>query len=86
MGKRVVVHGRVQGVFFRDSVSREAQARGLDGWVRNRDDGTVEALFAGAGEDVDALVDYCRSGPPDAKVSSVDVSEDDEHPDGFSVR
>ena len=86
MAKRVVIHGNVQGVFFRDSVSREAESRGLDGWVRNRDDGSVEALFSGADADVDALVDYCRSGPPDADVDSVDVTDSDEAPDGFSVR
>ncbi len=86
MAKRVVVHGKVQGVFFRDSVSREAQSRGLGGWVRNRDDGTVEAVFSGPGEDVDAVVDYCRSGPPDAEVDSVDVSDADEAPGDFSVR
>ncbi len=67
-------------------MSREAQARGLGGWVRNRDDGTVEAVFSGDPEGVDALVEYCRTGPPDAAVDSVDVSEDDEQSGGFSVR
>ena len=87
MVKRVVVHGRVQGVFFRDSVSREAQSRGVAGWVRNTDDGTVEALFEGDDADVEALVAYCRSGPPDAAVSDVDVSDaDSTGADGFSVR
>lgn len=87
MAKRVRVHGNVQGVFFRDSVSREAESRGLAGWVSNCDDGTVEAVFEGAAEDVDALVDYCRSGPPDAAVSDVDVSDTaDEGADGFRVR
>lgn len=84
MAKRVIVHGEVQGVFFRDSVSREAQSREVTGWVRNNDDGTVEAVFAGAraGE----LVEYCRSGPPDAQVTDVQVSDVDEAPDGFEVR
>lgn len=86
MAKRVVVHGRVQGVFFRDSVSREAHARGLSGWVRNADDGTVQALFSGGDADVDALVDYCRSGPPDARVEGVEVSDADDEGGGFSVR
>lgn len=87
MVKRVVVHGKVQGVFFRDSVSREAESRGLTGWVRNADDGTVEAVFEGDDDAVEALVDYCRSGPPDASVSDVEVA-DGESPgaDGFSVR
>lgn len=87
MAKRVVVHGKVQGVFFRDSVSREAESRGLSGWVRNTDDGTVEALFSGASEAVDALVDYCRSGPPDASVDAVDVEDAEPYEGtGFSVR
>ena len=87
MVKRVVVSGRVQGVFFRDSVSREAQSRGVTGWVRNTDEGTVEAVFDGDDGDVEALVDYCRSGPPDASVSGVEVSDaDSSGADGFSVR
>lgn len=87
MVKRVVVSGRVQGVFFRDSVSREAQSRGVAGWVRNTNDGTVEAIFEGDDADVEALVAYCRSGPPDAAVSDVDVSDAvSTGADGFSVR
>ena len=87
MVKRVVVHGKVQGVFFRDSVSREAQSRGLSGWVRNTDEGTVEALFEGDEADVQALVEYCRSGPPDASVADVDVSDaEPQDASGFSVR
>ncbi len=87
MVKRVVVHGRVQGVFFRDSVRREAQSRGVTGWVRNTSDGTVEAVFEGDDADVEALVDACRSGPPDAAVSDVEVFEaDSPGADGFSVR
>lgn len=81
MAKRVIVHGEVQGVFFRDSVSREAQSRGLAGWVRNRDDGTVDAVFEGDADAVDELVGYCRTGPPDASVESVDVR--DEEPEGL---
>lgn len=84
MAKRVRVHGNVQGVFFRDSVREEAERRGVAGWVRNCDDGTVEALFAG--DDEDALVDYCRSGPSQASVERVDVTDEDAQPDGFSVR
>ena len=87
MRNHVRVRGRVQGVFFRDSVSREAQSRGLAGWVRNCDDGTVEAVFEGDDEAVDALVAYCRSGPPDAEVDSVEVSDEEpEGLDGFDVR
>lgn len=84
MAKRVRVHGDVQGVFFRDSVRQEAERRGIAGWVRNCEDGTVEALFAG--DEADALVDYCRTGPPRATVERVEVSDDDAQPDGFTVR
>lgn len=79
---RVVVRGRVQGVFFRDSCRREANARDVAGWVTNRPDGTVEAVFEGAPEDVRALIDFCRSGPRGADVSSVD--ERGEEPEGLS--
>ena len=85
--RRVVVHGRVQGVFFRDSTERQARSRGVAGWVRNRDDGTVEAVFEGEPEAVDALVDFARSGPSRADVRRVDVEE--EGPEGlgsFEVR
>ena len=85
--RRVVVSGRVQGVFFRDSVRRHALDRGVSGWVRNRDDGTVEAVFEGEPEAVDALVAFCRSGPESAAVESVDVSEEDPAGEqGFQVR
>jgi acylphosphatase len=85
--RRVVVHGRVQGVFFRDSTAREARARGVAGWVRNRDDGTVEAVFEGAPEAVEALVAWARGGPARAEVERAEVSE--EPPEGlrgFDVR
>jgi acylphosphatase len=85
--RRVVAHGHVQGVFFRDTVRREAGARGVSGWARNRADGTVEAVFEGAPEAVDALVELCRSGPGHASVSSLDVAEEaPEGLDGFDVR
>ena len=64
----------VQGVFFRDSCRREAQARSLAGWVRNTRSGTVEAEFEGDDADVDALVRWCRSGPPHASVQRVDAT------------
>jgi acylphosphatase len=79
---RVVVHGRVQGVFFRDTVRRSARERGVGGSVRNRRDGSVEAVFEGAPEAVDALVALCRTGPPHARVESVEVTE--EPPEGIS--
>lgn len=80
--RRVLVHGYVQGVFFRDSVRRLAQQRGLGGWVANRADGTVEAVFEGEPDAVDRLVEFCREGPRGARVDSVDVSE--EEPEGVS--
>jgi acylphosphatase len=79
---RVVVRGRVQGVFFRDSCRREAESRGVAGWVANRDDGTVEAVFEGDPEAVRAIVEFCARGPRGAEVSSVD--EDREEPEGIS--
>ena len=71
--RRVVVDGRVQGVFFRESCRREAMAVGVGGWVRNNADGTVEAVFEGDEAAVDRLVAWCRHGPPRALVTSVAV-------------
>jgi acylphosphatase len=84
--RRVVVRGTVQGVFFRASCQREATARGVAGWVSNRPDGAVEAVFEGEPAAVQALVSWCRQGPPRAEVSAVEVIE--EQPEGlqdFSV-
>ena len=80
--RRVVVHGHVQGVFFRDSVRRLAQQRGVAGWVANRADGAVEVVFEGEAEAVGRLVEFCRRGPRGASVDSVDVT--DEEPEGLS--
>lgn len=85
--RRVVAHGRVQGVFFRDSVEREARSRGVSGRVHNRDDGAVEAVFEGDPEAVAALVSFCQSGPSRAEVERVEVTEEEpEGLDGFTVR
>jgi acylphosphatase len=84
--RRIVVHGRVQGVFFRDSVRQRARAMGVHGRVRNRPDGTVEAVFEGPPDAVEALVRFCEAGPRGARVSRVEVA--DEEPqglDGFEV-
>lgn len=81
VARRVVVRGRVQGVFFRDATRREAQRRGITGWVRNRDDGTVEAHLEGGADGVAALVRWCREGPRQADVDEVRVSDAD--PEGF---
>ena len=84
---RVVVHGHVQGVFFRDTCRGQAEARGLAGWITNRPDGAVEAVFEGGADDVAALVDFCRRGPRGADVRSVDESsEEPEGLSGFQVR
>ncbi len=68
---RLAIHGRVQGVFFRDSMRREAQRLGVTGWVRNCDDGSVEAVVHGPGSAVDAMVQWVHRGPPHAEVSRV---------------
>jgi acylphosphatase len=85
--RRVVAHGRVQGVFFRDSVRRRAQSLGVGGWARNRDDGAVEAVFEGEEEAVESMLRYCREGPGRAVVQRLDV--DEEEPvgtDSFEIR
>jgi acylphosphatase len=77
----------VQGVFFRDSTRREAERRGVAGWARNTAEGTVEAVFEGPADAVDAMVEFVRDGPGHASVDRVDVA--DEPPEGlagFSVR
>ena len=73
---RVVVAGRVQGVFFRDTCVRVATALGVSGWVRNRSDGTVEVVAEGPRAAVDALLDWCRDGPPRARVDRIEVSDE----------
>jgi acylphosphatase len=80
--RRAVVHGRVQGVFFRDTARRQAESRGVSGWVTNRPDGAVEAVFEGQPDDVEAMLRFCRQGPRGAEVDDVEVSE--EEPEGLS--
>ena len=70
---RLVIHGRVQGVFFRDSMRREAQRLGIAGWVRNRSDGTVEAAVQGEPAAVDAIVCWAHRGPQHAQVVGVEI-------------
>ena len=79
--RRVVVHGLVQGVFFRDTLRRLAQSRGVGGWVRNNHDGTVEAVLEGELDSVERLVDFCRRGPRGARVDRIEVVE--EEPEGL---
>ncbi|MEI7547787.1 MAG: acylphosphatase [Actinomycetota bacterium] len=84
---RVVVRGTVQGVWFRDSCRRVATDEGVAGWVRNRMDGTVEAVFEGPLDAVARCVSWCRIGPPRAEVDGIDVTEEPpEGISGFSVR
>jgi acylphosphatase len=80
--RRVVVRGYVQGVFFRDSCRREANTRGVAGWVTNRRDGAVEAVFEGEPDAVTAMVEWCHRGPRGAEVDAVD--ETSEEPEGVS--
>jgi acylphosphatase len=74
--RRVLVKGRVQGVWFRDSCRSEAERRGVAGWVRNLSDGRVEAAFEGDDEMVEAMVEWCREGPPRAVVTAVEVVDE----------
>jgi acylphosphatase len=83
----VVVRGRVQGVFFRDTTRRKAASRGVAGWVANRPDGAVEAVFEGDPEAVESLVRFSREGPSGAEVADVEVAEEEpEGLAGFDVR
>ena len=84
---RVRISGRTQGVWFRGWTVEEATARGVRGWVRNRRDGTVEALFAGAPDAVDGMVEACWWGPPAARVTGLECAPaEDPGAVGFSVR
>lgn len=85
--RRVVVRGRVQGVFFRDSTRREASRRGVCGWVCNRADGAVEAVFEGDIGEVERLVDWMQTGPPEADVDRIEsFGGAEEGLTGFEVR
>lgn len=82
---RLVIHGRVQGVFFRDSMRREAQRLGIAGWVRNRSDGTVEAAVQGESAAMDAIVRWARRGPERAQVERVEIEPHDGSYSNFEV-
>jgi acylphosphatase len=85
--RHVIVRGDVQGVFFRDTCRREAQSRGVTGWVRNRSDGAVDAVFEGEPEAVDAMCSWCRQGPSYARVESVGITvREVEGSTGFEIR
>ena len=73
VARRVVVHGRVQGVFFRETARRRARRAGVAGWVRNNDDGSVEAWFEGDADDVEVMLHFAETGPSGAYVDRVEV-------------
>jgi acylphosphatase len=83
---RVVVHGRVQGVFFRDTLRSQARQQEVNGWARNRPDGTLEAVFEGPRAAVSSLVDLSRRGPRAAHVDRIETfDEEPEGLNGFSI-
>jgi acylphosphatase len=85
--RRLVIHGRVQGVFFRDSLRRLAEQHGVFGWARNTWEGTVEAVLEGDEAAVGRIVEFAREGPEGARVEDVDViAEDPEGLCGFQIR
>jgi len=88
MAKRLIVSGRVQGVSYRASFEAQARALGLSGWVRNRSDGSVEALVAGDPAAVERIIAWAWDGPSRAAVAHVEVSETDDEAEvsGFTVR
>jgi len=84
---RVTIRGRVQGVWYRGWTVDEASRRGLRGWVRNRRDGTVEALFIGPADKVETMIEACSSGPPAARVDLIErEATDDDGSAGFEQR
>ena len=80
--RRATVHGNVQGVFFRDSTQEEAEKHGVNGWVRNQSDGSVETVLEGPRDAVEAVLSFLEDGPSKADVDRVDVQ--DEEPEGLS--
>ena len=84
--QRLRIHGQVQGVWYRESMRQEAERRCVDGWVRNRTDGTVEASVQGNAEAVAALIEWARRGPEAARVGRVEVTSDADEVTGFEKR
>ena len=85
IARRLTIRGRVQGVGFRYALADEARARALSGWVRNRRDGSVEALIVGPESDVGALIAWARRGPPAARVADVAVESSPETASSFEI-
>ena len=87
VARRLSIHGRVQGVWYRASAQTEASRLGLRGWVRNRHDGSVDALVIGIQAAIDDFIDWAQVGPPKAQVLRIEISVADEEPtDGFEQR
>ncbi len=85
--RHVIARGQVQGVWFRGATQEQARARGVDGWVRNQRDGSVEAVFEGSPEAVEALLVWCREGPRSARVDALEVTDEPEEAlHGFEIR
>ena len=82
--RQIVIRGQVQGVGYRAWVEQQARARNIEGWVRNRRDGSVEALFAGEADIVSEMIAQCRRGPPLARVEAVEDKPG--HPEGLDLR
>ena len=85
---RLIIAGRVQGVYYRANTQEMALNLGLSGWARNCPDGKVEAVFEGSAEKVEKAIDWCRSGPPSAMVTNVEIyhEEPEEHYTGFKIK
>lgn len=83
--KHLLIHGRVQGVFFRASLCREAAHRNITGWVRNRPDGSLEAMLQGESTAVEQLIGWARHGPPGASVERIDIADGEGDFDAFSA-
>ena len=84
--RHLIMHGSVQGVFFRDSTRQAAETHGVSGWVRNRPDGTVEAILEGPAQAVQAVEQFCAQGPKQAQVQRIEATDEDpEGISGFSV-
>lgn len=86
IARRLIVRGTVQGVWYRGWAVDQARALALDGWVRNRRDGTVEMVLAGSEDAVAKMIERCREGPPAAHVTAIDVEQSEERPSGFEQR
>lgn len=86
VSKLLRIHGRVQGVYFRESMCQKAIELGITGWVRNRRDGTVEAMVQGTAEAVGHMLEWARNGPEMASVTSLEVAEGSGSHSGFERR